>query len=51
MSDRRDLAVPAVVALWVAVVLGLDTGATLHQQYGLGAVTWLLLLALLRGES
>ena len=51
MTRDRDLVVPAVVAGWVAVVLGLDTGATLTQQYGLGAVTWLLLLGLLRRES
>lgn len=41
---------PATVALWVLVVLGLDTQASLHQQYGLGVITWLLLVALLRGE-
>jgi hypothetical protein len=51
VTGRRDLAVPAVVAVWVLVVLGLDTQATLLQQHGLGAVTWLLLVALLRGES
>ena len=43
--------VPAVVVAWVAVVLGLDVGASLTEQRLLGAVTWLLLLALLRGES
>ncbi|MDP9498199.1 MAG: hypothetical protein M3P46_11205, partial [Actinomycetota bacterium] len=48
---RRDLAVPAVVAGWVLVVLGLDTVATLAQQRLLGVVTWGLLLALLRGED
>jgi len=48
---RRDLAPPAVVAVWVALVLGLDTGATLTQQRLLGAGTWLLLLVLLARES
>jgi hypothetical protein len=43
--------IPAVVVLWVAVVLGLDTGASLPQQRLLGLGTWLLLLALLRGET
>jgi hypothetical protein len=48
---RHDLAVPAVVAVWVAAVLGLDTAATLGEQRLLGAGTWLLLLALLAGQS
>lgn len=48
---RRDLAVPVGVAVWVLVVLGLDTGASLSQQRLLGGGTWLLLLALLRRES
>ena len=51
MLLSRDAVLPAVVALWVAVALGLDTGATLGQQRLLGAGTWLLLLVLLRGES
>ncbi len=43
--------VPALVVVWVAVVLGLDTGASLTQQRLLGVGTWLLLLAVLRGED
>ena len=43
--------VPVVVGAWVALVLGLDTGASLTQQRLLGAGTWLLLLAMLRTES
>jgi hypothetical protein len=43
--------VPAIVAVWVAVVLGLDTGASLGQQRLLGVGTWVLLLALLRRED
>ncbi len=50
-TARRDLGVPALVAVWVAVVLGLDTGATHLQQHGLGLVTVLLLVAVLRGEG
>ena len=46
-----DLRLPAVVAVWVLVVLGLDTGATLTGQRLLGAGTWALLLLVLRGES
>jgi hypothetical protein len=42
--------IPAVVALWVAVALGLDAGASLTQQRLLGLGTWTLLLVLLRGE-
>ena len=42
---------PAIVALWVAVVLGLDTGADLAQQRLLGLVTWGLLLWLVRDET
>ena len=47
----RDVVIPAVVAVWVLAVLGLDTVAGLSQQRLLGAGTWLLLLALLAGQS
>jgi len=47
----RNAALPALVAGWVAGVLGLDTIASLGQQRLLGVVTWLLLLACLRGEQ
>lgn len=40
-----------MVAVWVAAVLGLDTGASLDQQRLLGLGTWALLLALLARES
>ena len=43
--------IPAVVVTWVAVVLGLDTGATLIQQRLLGLGTWVLLAALLRRQD
>ena len=42
--------IPVVVTLWVAVVLGLDSGASLAGQRLLGLGTWALLLVLLRGE-
>lgn len=45
------LPIPLVVVVWVAVVLGLDTGASLTQQRLLGLGTWALLLGLLRTES
>jgi len=48
---QRDLGVPAVVAVWVLTVLGLDTVASLTQQRLLGLGTWLLLLGLLARES
>jgi len=48
---HRDAAVPALVGIWVAVVLGLDSSASLNQQRLLGLGTWLLLLAVLRGED
>ena len=48
---RHDLAVPVLVAVWVLVVLGLDTAASLGQQRALGVGTWLLLLALLAGQD
>jgi hypothetical protein len=46
-----DLRTPAVVAVWVLVVLGLDTGAALSEQRLLGAGTWVLLGVLLMGET
>ena len=49
-SDRRDLGVPAVVALWVPVVLGLDTAGSRALQAVLGIGTWVLLAGLLKGE-
>ncbi len=51
MRLPRDSAIAAGVALWVVVVLGLDTGASLTQQRLLGVGTWLMLLALLHGED
>jgi hypothetical protein len=47
----RNAALFGGVVAWVAVVLLLDTGASLSQQHLLGAGTWLLLAAALRGET
>jgi hypothetical protein len=51
VRPTRDSALVALVVVWVAAVLGLDTGASLTQQRLLGAGTWLLLLAVLHGEQ
>ncbi|MCW2608539.1 MAG: hypothetical protein JWO60_3232 [Frankiales bacterium] len=51
MRSRRDVGLPLLVVVWVAVVLGLDTGASLPQQRLLGVGTVLLLLAVLHGED
>ena len=51
MPASRDLTVPAVVVVWVAVALGLDSIASPGAQRLLGAGTWLLLLGLLRAEG
>ena len=51
MRLTRDGALVSGVAVWVIVVLGLDTGASLAQQRLLGVVTWLVLLLALRGEA
>jgi len=48
---RHDLGVAAAVALWIPAVLLADRGASLSQQWLLGAGTWALLVLLLRGES
>ena len=51
MSLTRDAKLVAGVALWVGVVLGLDTGASLTEQRLLGLFTWAVLLVALRGEG
>ncbi|MGI8537758.1 MAG: hypothetical protein ACR2K2_15045 [Mycobacteriales bacterium] len=51
MPLTRDTALVAGVAVWVLVVLGLDTGASLGQQWMLGVGTWVVLLLALRGEA
>lgn len=51
MHGRRDLTIAGVVATWVLLVLGLDTGASLGAQRLLGAGTWLLLIVALKGEN
>ncbi len=51
MRHHRNAAIPATVAVWVVAVLGLDSVASLGGQRLLGLGTWVLLLAVLRGES
>src|SRR5690242_20196728 len=50
-QSRRDLLVFAAVACWIAAILAADHVASIWEQRGLGLITWLVLLALLRGES
>ena len=50
-SLTRNAVLAATAVGWVGLALGLDTGASLTQQRLLGAGTWLLLLACLRGEA
>jgi hypothetical protein len=47
----RNALLAGGVALWVVVVLGLDTGASLLEQRLLGVGTWVCLLWALRGED
>jgi hypothetical protein len=51
VRPSRNAAVCAGVLVWITAVLLLDTGATAAQQHVLGALTWLVLLALLRPET
>ena len=51
MLRSRNAVLAGGVALWVLVVLGLDTGASLTEQRLLGVGTWVLLLLALHGES
>src|SRR5664279_5462039 len=50
-ASRRDLALFAVVAMWVPLVLVADVGVGVWTQRALGAGTWALLLVLMRSES
>ena len=47
----RDVALAAGIAGWILAVLVLDTAASAPQQRLLGLGTWLVLLAVLRGED
>jgi hypothetical protein len=48
---RRPLVLSIINVLWIAVVLVLDGGTGIWSQRALGVFTWLLLIALLHGES
>ncbi len=51
MRLSRNAGIPLLVGLWVLVVLGLDTVASLTAQRALGLGTWVLLAAVLSGEG
>ena len=51
MTPTRNTVLVGGVGVWVLVVLGLDTGASLTQQRLLGVGTWVLLWLALRGEG
>jgi hypothetical protein len=49
-ASRRELRIAAVVVTWIAAGVWLDSHASIWPQRALGIVTWLVLLAILRGE-
>lgn len=51
VRSRRDLTIVGVFAIWLTAVLTLDVNASIWPQRALGAVSWLVLFALLRGEG
>ena len=51
MGLRRPVLVPLVVCGWIGVVLLADAGAGIWFQRLLGLGTWIVLIALLRGEN
>ena len=50
-TRRRLPLICAISVVWIAVVLLADRGIGIWTQRTLGACTWLLLIALLRGET
>jgi hypothetical protein len=48
--SAREVRVAGLVAAWIAVALEVDRAGRIGRQHLLGVATWLLLLALLRGE-
>src|SRR5947208_6801688 len=50
MRAPRDLWVPGVVMIWIALGAGVDHGAGIWPQRAVGIATWSILLLLLRGE-
>ena len=51
VRSRRDLAIASIVTVWVALALTLDVGVGIWPQRAIGAITWVLLATMLRGES
>jgi hypothetical protein len=50
-GSRRELVVAVTVLVWIALGAGTDSGAGIWRQRLVGAITWALLVALLRGEQ
>lgn len=50
LPELRPLVVVAIVVVWLALGLALDDGGGIGRQRVIGAATWLLLLALVRGR-
>jgi len=50
-TSQRDLTIVGIFAVWLTSVLALDVGAGIWQQRGLGVVSWIVLIALLRREG
>jgi hypothetical protein len=51
VGASRELRITGLVAVWVLVVLAVDTGASLTLQRLLGLSTWVLLALVLKPES
>jgi hypothetical protein len=49
-ASRRELSIAGVVVTWIAAGVWLDSYASIWAQRGLGVVTWIVLLLILRGE-
>jgi hypothetical protein len=50
-ASRRDLLLAAAVMAWIGGVLWCDRSGPMAEQVGLGVLTWVLLLGLLRAET
>lgn len=50
-ASRREILVTTVVLAWIALGAGTDSGAGIWRQRLVGVATWLVLVALLRGEG
>src|SRR6266513_1496664 len=48
--SRRELAIIAIVLVWIAFGAGLDSQAGIWRQRMVGVLTWTLLIAILRRQ-